>query len=110
MGRHAYRLRLPPSIKRHQGIHLSEIEAASNDPPPRQRHTPPPPVVVDGEGEWEVEEVVDSSRCYRELEYKVEWMGDEETTWQLAGDLQHAADMVELFHQKYPDKPRPEKK
>jgi hypothetical protein len=67
-------------------------------------------VVVDGEEEWEVEEVVDSRRRYRKLEYKVKWVGDEETTWQPAGDLEHAADMVEIFHQKYPDKPQPERK
>ena len=35
---------------------------------------------VDGEEEWEVEEVVDSRRRYRKLEYKVKWIGDEETT------------------------------
>jgi hypothetical protein len=66
-------------------------------------------VVIDGEEEWEVEEVVDSRRRYRKLEYKVKWVGDEEATWQPAGDLEHAADMVELFHQKYPNKPRAEK-
>jgi hypothetical protein len=66
-------------------------------------------VVIDGEEEWEVEEVVDSRRRYRRLEYKVKWVGDEEATWQPAGDLEHAADMVELFHQKYPNKPREEK-
>ena len=67
-------------------------------------------MVLNGEEEWEVEEVVDSRRCYRKPEYKVKWMGDEEPTWQPAGDLEHAADMVELFYQKYPDKPQPEKK
>jgi hypothetical protein len=66
-------------------------------------------VVIDGEEEWEVEEIVDSRRRYRKLEYKVKWVGDEESTWQPAGDLEHAADMVELFHQKYPNKPRAEK-
>jgi len=43
------------------------------------------------------------------LEYKVKWVGNEEATWQPAGDLEHAADVVELFHQKYPNKPRAEK-
>jgi predicted aspartyl protease len=109
VGTHAYRLKFPKSIKRHPVVHVSEIEPASNDPLPGQVHAPPPPVVIDGEEEWEVEEVVDSRRRYRKLEYKVKWVGDEEATWQPAGDLEHAADMVELFHQKYPNKPRAEK-
>ena len=71
VGTHAYRLRFPPSIKRYPVVHVSEIEPASNDPLPGQRHSPPLPVVVDGEEEWEVEELVDSRRCYRKLEYKV---------------------------------------
>jgi hypothetical protein len=109
VGTHAYRLKFPRSIKRHPVVHVSEIEPAGNDPLPGQIHKPPPPVVIDGEEEWEVEEVVDSRRRYRKLEYKVKWVGDEEATWQPAGDLENAADMVELFHQKYPNKPRAEK-
>jgi len=38
-------------------------------------------VIVDAEQEWEVEEVVDSRRWYRKLEYNLKWVGDEETTW-----------------------------
>ena len=67
-------------------------------------------MVVEAEENWEVEEVVDSRRRYRKLEYKVKWIWDKETTWQPAGDLEHAADMVELFLQKYHNKSRPEKK
>ena len=81
VGTHAYRLKFPPSIKRHPVVLVSEIEPASDDPFPGQRYPPPPPVVVDGEQEWEVEEVVDSRRWYRKLEYKLKWVGDEETTW-----------------------------
>ena len=71
VGTHAYHLRFLPSIKRHPVVHVSEIEPASNNPLYGQRHPLPPPVVVDGEVEWEVEEVVDSRRRYRKLEYKV---------------------------------------
>ena len=95
VGTHAYRLKFPPSIKRHLVLQVSEIEPVSDNPLPGQRHPPPPPVVVDREQEWEVEEVLGSRRRYRKLEYKVKWVGDEETTWQPAGDLEHAASMVE---------------
>jgi len=58
VGTHAYRMKFPPSIKRHPVVHLSEIEPASDDPLPGQRHPPPPTVIVDVEEEWEVAEVV----------------------------------------------------
>ena len=90
-------------------VHVSEIEPASNDPRPRQVYAVSPPVVIDGEEEWEAEEVVDSRRRYMKLEYKVKWVGDKEVAWQAAGDLEHATDMVKLFYQKYPNKPRAEK-
>ena len=62
-------------------VHVSENEPAGNDPLPEQVHASPPLVVIDGEEEWEVEEIVDSRRRYRKLEYKVKWVGDEEATW-----------------------------
>jgi len=36
-----------------------------------------------------VEEVVDSRMEYRRLEYRVKWVGEEETTWQPAKDLEN---------------------
>ena len=71
VGTHAYDLKFPESIKRHPVVYVSEIKPASNDPLPGQVHAAPPPVVINGEKEWEVEEVVDSRRWYRKLEYKV---------------------------------------
>ena len=109
MGSHAYRLKFPRSNKRHTVPHVSEIEPAGNDSLAGQVHASSLPIVIDGEEEWEIEEVVGSGRRYRKLEYEVKWVGDEVVTWQPAGDLEHASDMVELFHQKYPNKPWAEK-
>lgn len=64
-------------------------------------------MIVDGEEEWEVEDVLDSRRRYGRLQYKVKWLGDEETTWQPAEDFEHAQDLDTEFHQRYPQKPRP---
>ena len=105
VGTHAYRLKFPPSIKRHLVVHVSEIEPASDDLFPGQGHPPPPLVIVDGEEEWEVEAVVDSRIGYRRLEYRVNWVGEEETTWQPAKDLENAKQAVELYHQRYPERP-----
>jgi len=107
VGTHAYRLSFPKSIKRHPVVHVSEIEPASDDPLTGQKQPPPPPVVVDGKDEWEVEEVLDSRKRYGHLEYRVKWVGEDESTWQPAEDLGNAQDAVSLFHQVYPRRPKP---
>ena len=108
MGNRAYKLKLPRSIKSHPVVHVSDLEPyLSEDPFPGQINPPPLPVIIEGEQEWEVEEVLDSRYRYRKLEYKVKWAGEEETTWQPAADLEHSPELVAEFHQKYPSKPHP---
>jgi len=95
---HAYYLRFTPSIKKHLIVHVLEIIPASYDPLPRQWHLLPPPMVVDREEELNVREVVDSNRRYRKLLYKMQWVGDQIISWQSAGDLEHTADLLKVFH------------
>ena len=76
--------------------------------------SPPPPVDVQGELEYEIAEVTDSKiDCHRscKLLYLVRWLGnenmDEEFSWLLATELEHAKDLISNFHSAYPDKPGP---
>ena len=57
---HAYKLDLPASMKCHTVFHVSLLEPAATNPLIRQKRPRPPPIVVDGEQEYEPEEVVDS--------------------------------------------------
>ena len=82
---------------------------------PEHEQPPPPPVEVDGEPEFEIAEILDSKldnrHCTCKLLYLVKWAGyegtDEETSWLLAMELGHAAEIVTDFHTAYPDKPGP---
>ena len=58
-------------------------------------------------GGWEVEEVLDCRQRHKKLGYNVKWIGEEGATWQPAADLANAADVVLLFHQRYPSRPGP---
>ena len=51
------------------------LRKATNDPLPRQVNAPPPPIEVDGEEEWEVEEVLAVREHRGKLQYRVKWLG-----------------------------------
>ena len=74
------------------------------------------PSLVDIEGklEYEISEIIDSKidkwrSC--KLLYLVCWLGyentDEELSWLLAMELEHADELVSNFHYTYPQKPGP---
>ena len=103
----AVRLRLPATVQIHPVFHISLLEHAINDPFPGQIAPPPPAVIVDGEEEWEVETIFDSRLHYNRLQYLVKWKGYDAQTWQPATDLEHSSDLVQEFHQLWPDRPQP---
>jgi hypothetical protein len=107
VGSHAYKLDLPPQMNIHPVFHVSLLEPASNNPLQGQKQPNPPPVIIDNEEEYEVEDILDSRRRYRRVEYLVKWVGDYEPTWQPHWDLTHVTDVLRAFHDKHPDKLRP---
>ena len=99
----------------HPVFHVSQLEPATPNAIPNRIQPPPPPVVIDGEPEFEISEILDSKIDHRrrlcKLLYLVRWLGyegtDEETSWILASELEHASELVGEFHGAYPDKPGP---
>ena len=97
----------------HPVFHVSMLEPASPNTIPNRIQ--PPPVIVDGEPEFEISEVLDSKIDNRwkacKLLYLIQWTGyegtDEETSWILATELDHASKLVQDFHKSYPTKPGP---
>ena len=73
------------------------------------RHPPPqpPPVLVDGEEEYEVEEILDSKMFRGKLRYKIKWKGygPEHNNWEYATEV-HAPELVADFYCKNPGAPR----
>jgi Chromo (CHRromatin Organisation MOdifier) domain len=82
---------------------------------PNRVQSPPPPVEIDGETEYEMSEILDKKidrhqKPYNLL-YLVCWAGyegtDKETSWVLATELGHSAELVTDFHSAFPAKPGP---
>jgi hypothetical protein len=99
IGRNAYRLDLPPSMKVHPVFHVSLLEPVSSENAiPGHIQEPPPPVVVDDDLEYEVEAILDSRvRKRGGLQYLVKWVGYHDPTWQPEIDLVHSPELVAEF-------------
>lgn len=105
---HAYKLELPPSMKVHPVFHVCMLEPLASDPLPGQKQVPPLPIEVDGELEFQVEEILDAkpTRNPQQPKYLVKWMGESQLTWE---PYEHVKDLEALdkFFAKYPHKPQP---
>ena len=112
VGKSAYRLQLPRTWK---GIHpvFNEAVLSPYTPPayPSQHHPPPPPPdIVNGEEQYEIEDLMDSKMDRGKLKYLVKWKGypREQWTWEPRETLLHdAKKIVEDFHRRHPNAPRP---
>ena len=115
-GTHSFTLRLPDSMRSvHPVFHVSQLEPCVPNTIPNRVQPPTPPIEVDGEPEYEIEEILDSKidrrRRHCQLLYLVRWLGyqgtDDETSWLLATELGNAKELVTDFHRRYPNKPGP---
>jgi len=73
VGQLAYRLKLPHGIRQlHPVFNVVKLSTALEDPIlGRKPRAPLPPIVVDGEEEWEVEEILDSRWHRRRFQFLV---------------------------------------
>jgi hypothetical protein len=62
----------------------------------------PGPLEVEGEEEYEVEEIIDSERHPDGWYYRVKWKGygPESNTWEPKDNLEHAENILRKYHQK----------
>jgi len=109
IGRAAFRLQLPASMRIHPVFHVSLLEPVHQNDIPGRVQDPAPPVIVDGHEEFEVEEVLDSRVRYGKLQYLVHWKDwpISSRTWEPQANLANAPELIAKFHSAYPDKPHP---
>jgi len=89
-------------------FNVVKLSAIPEDPiPGRKPQALPPPIVVDGEPEWEVEEILDSHWHWRRFQFLIKWKGfsREHNSWEVVSDVK-VLDLVMEYYRKYPAAPR----
>ena len=107
-GTSAYKLDLPASMRIHNTFHISLLELYNNNKLLSQRSEPPPPILIEGEPEYELEEIIDSRLHYNKLQYRAKWTGysqEHDTTWYPADNFENADIAKRNFHSRYHGKP-----
>ena len=93
----------------HPVFHVSLLEPHVANTFPNRVVAPPLPTQVDGLLEFEVKSIVDSIYFYRKFQYKVDWVGYDQSdlSWEPVENLANASLAIKKFHEQFPNKPRP---
>lgn len=103
----SYELELPKSMRIHPVFHKNLLRLTPEDPLEGQIIEPPPPVIIEGEKEYDVVDILDARKYRGRIQFKAAWEGcDPDPTWYNAEGFEHAAEIVEDFYRRYPNKPR----
>ncbi|QRW25665.1 Retrotransposable element Tf2 protein [Rhizoctonia solani] len=96
---HAYRLELPETLKIHDVFYvglLSKSHKSPSQPFPEQ----PPPETIEGEEEYEVEQIIDSKHQRGKWFYLIKWKGygPEDNSWEPKEVLEHSQEEIQRFN------------
>jgi hypothetical protein len=105
LGKVNYRLDLPPNWKIHNVFHASVLHPCKQTSINPNQHEEPTPELVEGQEEYEVEQILGTRRSGRNkaLQYLVRWKGysTAHDSWEPATGV-HAPDLVKEYYAKYP--------
>jgi len=108
IGTSTSKLALPPSMAIHNTFHISRLKPYQDNRFPSRIKEPPPPIQIEGEDEYELDEIIDSQLHYNKLQSRAKWKGyspEHDKVWYLAENFNNAEHRVHRFHRRYPRKP-----
>jgi len=108
IGTSAYKLALPPSMAIHNTFHISLLEPYQDNQFPSQIKEPPPPNQMEGEDNYELDEIINYQLNYNKLQYRAKWKGyspEHDKVFYPAENFNNTEHTVQRFHWRYPGKP-----
>jgi transposase InsO family protein len=100
----SFRLKLPPQWKIHNVFHASLLTPYNETTTHGPNFQEPPPDLIDGQPEWEVEQILGARRRRNQLQYLVRWKGFSEAhdSWEPLSHI-NAEQLIEDFRRQNPD-------
>jgi len=103
IGTSAYKLALSPSMAIHNTFNISLLEPYQDNRFPSQIKEPPPPIQIEGEDEYELDQIIDSRLHYNKFQYRAKWKGhspEHDKVWYPAENCNNAEHTVQRFHRR----------
>ena len=99
----SYQLALPPQWKIHNVFHATLLTPYKETTLNGSRNQEPAPELINGQPEWEVEQILRVRRYWRQVQYLVRWKGFSEAhdSWEPASNV-HADELVKEFYKRHP--------
>jgi len=105
IGPMVYCLKLLHQMKQlHPVFNIVKLTLTLDNPITEQKmEDHPPPIIIDGEAEWEVEEILDSCWHQRRFQYLIKWKGYgcEHNSWESTSKVS-VPELTTKFHCKHP--------
>jgi Chromo (CHRromatin Organisation MOdifier) domain len=97
----AYCLKLPDTWKIHNVFHVSLLTPYNETPAHGPNFLEPPLDLIEGELEWEVEQILGDRTYRKKKQYLIQWKGyaPAHDSWQDESDI-HALELIEAYKQK----------
>ena len=103
ISRTSYQLALPPQWKIHNVFHATLLTPYKETALNGSRNQEPTPELIDGQPEWEVEQILRVRRYQRQIQYLVRWKGFSEAhdSWEPVANV-HADKLIQEFYKRHP--------
>lgn len=104
IGHLEYKLELPSAMNIHPVFHISLLKPYVANTIEGRVEEKPEPIELEGETEWEVDDILERRKRRGKIEYLVSWKGygKEHDSWESEINVQNCKELVDEFNEKYP--------